>query len=230
MLLITSAAEAAARSRQIQVNGREYTIAEYVGAAPERGHYVAGNESNDNGLPQGFLVHQPPHAVTPAHFHEPNQFQVFVDGNGRPAAAAELDLVLVRTHRSVALRNDASRRASLADGTEAAASVQSEQGLYEAQMEIFLDPNNPTVIAQARRDGIADSWLETARKSPIYKMVMEWKVAFPLHPGYRTLPIVWYVPPLSPITAAAEAEKWASMATCRTPVRCAFPSDISPTF
>ncbi len=88
MLLITSAAEAAARSRQIQVNGREYTIAEYVGAAPERGHYVAGNEANDNGLPQGFLVHQPPNAVTPAHFHEPNQFQVFVDGNGRLGAAA----------------------------------------------------------------------------------------------------------------------------------------------
>ena len=36
---------------------------------------------------------------------------------------------------------------------------------------------------------------------------MEWKVAFPLHPEYRTLPMVWYVPPLSPITAAAEAGK-----------------------
>jgi nitrate reductase beta subunit len=36
-------------------------------------------------------------------------------------------------------------------------------------------------------------------------MAMEWKVAFPLHPEYRTLPMVWYVPPLSPIQAAAEA-------------------------
>lgn len=86
MLLITSAAEAAARSRQVHVNGRDYTLSEYIGAAPERGHYVAGNESNDNGLPQGFLVHQPPNAVTPAHFHEPNQFQVFVDGGGRMGA------------------------------------------------------------------------------------------------------------------------------------------------
>jgi nitrate reductase beta subunit len=34
---------------------------------------------------------------------------------------------------------------------------------------------------------------------------MEWKVAFPLHPEYRTLPMVWYVPPLSPIQNAAEA-------------------------
>ena len=31
---------------------------------------------------------------------------------------------------------------------------------------------------------------------------MEWKVALPLHPEYRTLPMVWYVPPLSPISAA----------------------------
>ena len=36
-------------------------------------------------------------------------------------------------------------------------------------------------------------------------MAVEWKVALPLHPEYRTLPMVWYVPPLSPITAAANA-------------------------
>jgi nitrate reductase beta subunit len=30
-------------------------------------------------------------------------------------------------------------------------------------------------------------------------------VALPLHPEYRTLPMVWYVPPLSPITSAAHA-------------------------
>jgi nitrate reductase beta subunit len=36
-------------------------------------------------------------------------------------------------------------------------------------------------------------------------MAMEWKVAFPLHPEYRTLPMVWYIPPLSPIQNAAEA-------------------------
>jgi nitrate reductase beta subunit len=36
-------------------------------------------------------------------------------------------------------------------------------------------------------------------------MAVEWKVALPLHPEYRTLPMVWYVPPLSPISAAANA-------------------------
>ena len=66
-------------------------------------------------------------------------------------------------------------------------------------------PNDPKVIAQARADGIPDAWMEGARKSPVWKMVMEWKVALPLHPEYRTLPMVWYVPPLSPISAAANA-------------------------
>jgi nitrate reductase / nitrite oxidoreductase, beta subunit len=47
--------------------------------------------------------------------------------------------------------------------------------------------------------------MEAARNSPVYKMAVEWKVALPLHPEYRTLPMVWYVPPLSPISSAANA-------------------------
>jgi hypothetical protein len=86
MLLVSTAAAALQRSRQVHVNGRDYTLAEYVGAAPKNGIYVPGNEANDNGLPQGFLVIQPPGAVTPAHFHDHNQFQVFVEGNGRIGA------------------------------------------------------------------------------------------------------------------------------------------------
>ena len=70
---------------------------------------------------------------------------------------------------------------------------------------IFLDPNDPEVIAQARRDGVPEAWLEAAKESPVYKMAVDWKVALPLHPEYRTLPMVWYVPPLSPISAAANA-------------------------
>jgi len=52
---------------------------------------------------------------------------------------------------------------------------------------------------------VPEAWIEGARRSPIWKMAMEWKVAFPLHPEYRTLPMVWYVPPLSPIQNAAAA-------------------------
>ncbi|MFN3826765.1 MAG: nitrate reductase subunit beta [Micavibrio sp.] len=94
-----------------------------------------------------------------------------------------------------------------ADRIEEAASVENVEDLYQAQLDIFLDPNDPAVIAQARKDGIPENWMEGARRSPVYKMAMEWKVAFPLHPEYRTLPMVWYIPPLSPVKAAAEAGK-----------------------
>ena len=92
-----------------------------------------------------------------------------------------------------------------ADKIEAAASVPNEQDLYEAQLGVFLDPHDPAIQAEARRQGVPDSWIASAQKSPVYKMAVEWKIAFPLHPEYRTLPMVWYVPPLSPIQKAAEA-------------------------
>jgi nitrate reductase beta subunit len=89
-----------------------------------------------------------------------------------------------------------------ADRIEEAASTPDEQDLYQAQCDIFLDPHDPEVIAQAKRDGVPHSWLEAAKQSPVYKMAIDWKVAFPLHPEYRTLPMVWYIPPLSPIQSA----------------------------
>ncbi|MCA8891317.1 MAG: nitrate reductase subunit beta, partial [Hyphomonas sp.] len=92
-----------------------------------------------------------------------------------------------------------------ADRIEAAASTPDEQDLYQAQLDVFLDPSDPEVIEQARADGVPDAWLRAAQQSPVYKMAMEWKVAFPLHPEYRTLPMVWYVPPLSPIQSALAA-------------------------
>ncbi|MFZ5489705.1 MAG: nitrate reductase subunit beta [Pseudomonadota bacterium] len=92
-----------------------------------------------------------------------------------------------------------------ADRIEEAASVANEKDLYEAQLGIFLDPHDPQIIDQARRDGVPDAWLEAAKRSPVYKMAMEWKIALPLHPEYRTLPMVWYVPPLSPIQTAVQS-------------------------
>jgi len=90
-----------------------------------------------------------------------------------------------------------------ADRIEEAASVENEQDLYQAQCDIFLDPHDPEVQAAARKEGIPQNWLDSAIQSPIYKMAMQWKVALPLHPEYRTLPMVWYIPPLSPIQSAA---------------------------
>ena len=92
-----------------------------------------------------------------------------------------------------------------ADKIERAACVSTEKELYDAQLDVFLDPNDPVVIDAARADGIPEDWIASAQNSPIWKMAMDWKVAFPLHPEYRTLPMVWYIPPLSPIQNAAEA-------------------------
>ena len=94
-----------------------------------------------------------------------------------------------------------------ADRVEEVASTPDPKDLYPQQLSMFLDPHDPAVQAQARKDGIPEAWIEAAMRSPVYKMAVEWKVAFPLHPEYRTLPMVWYVPPLSPIQSAAEAGK-----------------------
>lgn len=86
-----------------------------------------------------------------------------------------------------------------ADRVYEAASTEDPQDLYEAQLDLFLDPNDPEVIKQAEKDGIKPEWIKAAQNSPVYKLAIEYKLAFPLHPEYRTLPMVWYCPPLSPI-------------------------------
>lgn len=90
-----------------------------------------------------------------------------------------------------------------ADRVEEAASTPDEKDLYEAQLGILCDPEDPAVREQARRDGISDEWLDFARRSPVYALANRFRVALPLHPEYRTLPMVWYVPPLSPVTGYA---------------------------
>ncbi|MET0740229.1 MAG: nitrate reductase subunit beta [Candidatus Nanopelagicales bacterium] len=86
-----------------------------------------------------------------------------------------------------------------ADAVTAAATVADERDLYEAQLDLLLDPTDPAVVAAARRDGIQDDWLDAARRSPVYALAKTYRVALPLHPEYRTMPMVWYVPPLSPV-------------------------------
>ncbi|MGD6978197.1 MULTISPECIES: nitrate reductase subunit beta [Citricoccus] len=86
-----------------------------------------------------------------------------------------------------------------ADRVTEAASVPDEQDLYEAQLDLMMDPHDPAVIEAARAEGIPEDWLDAARRSPVYKLAKEMRVALPLHPEYRTMPMVWYVPPLSPV-------------------------------
>lgn len=74
-----------------------------------------------------------------------------------------------------------------------------EDQLVEAQRNMILDPRDPKVIYEARKNGIHDSVIESAQKSPVFRFVKEWKMGLPLHPEYRTLPMLFYVPPLLPI-------------------------------
>ena len=89
-----------------------------------------------------------------------------------------------------------------ADRVTEAAATENEQDLYEAQLDLILDPNDPEVAKQAQRDGIPMDWMNAARKSPVYALAKKYKVALPLHPEYRTMPMVWYIPPLSPVVDA----------------------------
>ena len=89
-----------------------------------------------------------------------------------------------------------------ADRVLEAAAVEGDQNLYEAQLDLLLDPHDPEVIEAARREGIPADWLTAAQHSPVYKLAKEFRVALPLHPEYRTMPMVWYIPPLSPVVNA----------------------------
>ena len=87
-----------------------------------------------------------------------------------------------------------------ADKVLAAAARRRTTGpLRGAQRSVFLDPNDPRVIAEAEKAGIARDWIDAAQRSPVYALTNTYKVALPLHPEYRTMPMVWYIPPLSPV-------------------------------
>ncbi|GAA1778550.1 nitrate reductase subunit beta [Agromyces lapidis] len=86
-----------------------------------------------------------------------------------------------------------------ADKVAEAASIEDEHALLDAQRSVFLDPHDPAVVQAAREAGIPEDWIDAAQRSPIHKLINEYKVALPLHPEYRTMPMVWYIPPLSPV-------------------------------
>lgn len=71
--------------------------------------------------------------------------------------------------------------------------------LVDAQRELILDPFDPAVIEAARNNGVHDSIIDSAQKSPAYRFVKEWGLALPLHVEFRTFPMLFYVPPLMPV-------------------------------
>jgi nitrate reductase / nitrite oxidoreductase, beta subunit len=92
-----------------------------------------------------------------------------------------------------------------ADRIEEVASCD-EKDLVDTQLGIYLDPFDPEVIKSALKNGVAMSTITAAQKSPVYKFVKVWKLALPLHPEYRTLPNLFYVPPMLPAMASVEAD------------------------
>jgi len=87
-----------------------------------------------------------------------------------------------------------------ADRVTEAAAVD-DRALVGAQRDILMDPFDPQVIAAARANGVPDGMIEAAQKSPVYKFVKEWQLALPLHPEFRTVPMLFYVPPMLPVQA-----------------------------
>jgi len=73
-----------------------------------------------------------------------------------------------------------------------------ENEIVGKHLDIYLDPNDPIVIKKAQINGIADSTIRAAQDSPVYKFVKEWGIALPLHPEFRTIPNLFYVPPMLP--------------------------------
>lgn len=79
--------------------------------------------------------------------------------------------------------------------------------LVEGMRELVLDPNDPKVIEAARKNGIEENWIKAAQESPSYNLFKKWRIAFPHHPEFRTVPMNYYVPPLSPILHQAKGDQ-----------------------
>ncbi len=94
-----------------------------------------------------------------------------------------------------------------ADRIEEAAKAPDSE-LVEAQRAIIQDPFDPQVIAAAKEKGLSDAAIDAAQNSPVYKFVKQWQIALPLHPEFRTLPMLFYVPPMLPVLAAVRDGKY----------------------
>ncbi len=73
--------------------------------------------------------------------------------------------------------------------------------LVAAQRDMIMDPFDPEVIKSAKANGIPDNMISSAQKSPVYKFVKQWQIALPLHAEFRTVPMLFYVPPMLPVLA-----------------------------
>ncbi len=79
-----------------------------------------------------------------------------------------------------------------------------DRELIDRHMDVLMDPFDPEVVTSAKKNGIADSTIHAAQNSPTYKFVKKWGLALPLHAEFRTLPMLFYVPPLLPVMASVK--------------------------
>jgi nitrate reductase beta subunit len=112
-----------------------------------------------------------------------------------------------------------------ADRIEAAAKSPDAE-LVEAHRSLILDPFDPEVQHFAALNGLDEKVIESAQRSPVYKYVKAWRLALPLHPEFRTLPMLFYVPPLLPITGSVDngvyetaTDLFSSLEHARLPIR-----------
>lgn len=77
--------------------------------------------------------------------------------------------------------------------------LEPDDRLVEAHRTVILDPRDPAVREAAGKNGVSGQWLEAARNSPAYALVREFGLALPLHPEFRTFPMAYYIPSLSPV-------------------------------
>jgi nitrate reductase beta subunit len=112
-----------------------------------------------------------------------------------------------------------------AERIDEAAQVPDEE-LVSAQRAMILNPADPEVVAAARQSGVPDGVIAAALKSPVYRYVREWEMALPLHPEYRTMPMLFYVPPLLPVISVAQEggahrlaeDQFSSLESARLPI------------
>lgn len=86
-----------------------------------------------------------------------------------------------------------------------------DKDLVSAHRSIILDPYDPEVISASRKSGISSAWIDACQRSPVYKMVKKWEIALPLHPEFRTLPSLFYIPPESPVRTSSSNKEFYNM-------------------
>jgi nitrate reductase beta subunit len=93
-----------------------------------------------------------------------------------------------------------------ADKIEATAKLPDDQ-IVEGMRNAILDPNDPKVIADAKKNGIEENWIKAAQNSPAYNLFVKWRLALPHHAEFRTVPMNYYIPPLSPILHQSKGDE-----------------------